>query len=87
MHYWVLAAVQDVCANWMKVPGIVGIAQRKMRALVEAWGIAKDFKLSPSDVAKLVLLVKLPALPSMDGQYGVGKVVKIILLYHVWYPQ
>ena len=72
-----LAAVQDVCAEWIKVPGIPSIAHKKMRALLEAWGIAKDFKLKPSDKAKGVLLVKLPALPLTDGQYGPGKAVTV----------
>ena len=61
-----LAAVQDVCADWMKVPGILTIAKMKMRALLEAWGIAKDVKLNPTDVAKGVLLVKLPILPLVN---------------------
>ena len=70
-----LAAVQDVCADWIKVPGIPAIAKKKMRALLEAWGTVKDFKVNTTDVAKGALLVKLPALPLTDGQYGVGKAV------------
>jgi hypothetical protein len=58
-----LAAVQDVCADWIKVPGIPAIA--------------KHFKLNMADKAKGALLVKLPALPLTDGQYGVGKVVTV----------
>jgi hypothetical protein len=71
-----LAAVQDVCADWIKVPGIPAIAKKKMRVLLEAWGTAKDFKLNlAADVAKGALLVKLPTLPLTDGQHGGGKVV------------
>jgi hypothetical protein len=44
-----LAAVQDVCADWIKVPGIPAIAKKKMRALLEAWVTAKDFKLNIVD--------------------------------------
>jgi hypothetical protein len=51
-----LAAVQDGCADWIKVPGIPAIAKKKMRALLEAWGTAKDFKLNMVDVAKGALL-------------------------------
>jgi hypothetical protein len=73
--YALLAAVQDVCADWMKIQGIPAIAKMKMRALSEAWGIAKDVKLNPTDVAKGVLLVKLPILPLVDGEYCGGKAV------------
>jgi hypothetical protein len=70
-----LAAVQDVCADWINVPGIPAIAKKKMRALLEAWGTAKDFKLNPADVEKGALLVKLPTLPLTDGKNGGGKAV------------
>jgi hypothetical protein len=70
-----LAAVQDVCAEWMKVPGIPAIAKMEMRALLEAWGSAKDFKLHPMDGAKGAMLVKLPTSPLTDGQHGGGKAV------------
>jgi hypothetical protein len=70
-----LAAVKDVCADWIKVPGIQAIANKKMRALLEAWGTAKDFKLNPAGVEKGALLVKLPTLPMTDGKNGGGKAV------------
>ena len=40
-----LVVVQDVCAEWMKLPSIPSVSKLKMRALLEAWGLAKDFKL------------------------------------------
>jgi hypothetical protein len=54
-----LVVVQDVCAEWMKVPSIPSVAKLKMKALLEAWGMTKDFILDPKDGAKGVLLVKL----------------------------
>ena len=72
-----LAAVQDVCADWMKVPSIVAIAKLKMRALLEAWGVEKDFKLDPTNGAKGALLRKLTISPLVDGAYDGGKVVTV----------
>ena len=72
-----LAAVQDVCAEWIKVPGIPSIANKKMRALLEAWGTVKDFKLNPAGAEKGALLVKLPTLPMTDGKNGGGKAVTV----------
>jgi hypothetical protein len=40
-----LAAVQDVCADWIKVPGIPAIAKKKMRPLLEAWGTGPKSKI------------------------------------------
>ena len=59
------------------IPSIVAIAKWEMRALLEAWGLEKAFKLGATDVAKGALLLKSPTLPLVTGKYGGGKAVTV----------